>query len=70
MKMREMKDGLNVPAHGLGRAFPGGHSYDVHPSANPLIKGEAVKATLTFEHAGPVEVEFNVRASEPRDRRR
>ena len=26
----------------------------------PLIKGESVKATLNFEHAGPVEVEFSV----------
>ena len=28
--------------------------------AHPLTKGESVKATLNFEHAGPVEVEFNV----------
>ncbi len=27
---------------------------------HPLVKGESVKATLKFEHAGPVEVEFNV----------
>ena len=27
---------------------------------HPLTKGETVKATLNFEHAGPVEVEFSV----------
>ena len=25
---------------------------------HPLTKGESVKATLNFEHAGPIEVEF------------
>jgi len=28
--------------------------------AHPLTKGETVKATLNFEHAGPVEVEVKV----------
>ena len=28
--------------------------------AHPLTKGETVKATLNFEHAGPVAVEFKV----------
>jgi periplasmic copper chaperone A len=27
---------------------------------HPLTKGESLKATLNFEHAGAVEVEFNV----------
>ncbi len=27
---------------------------------HPLTKGESIKATLNFEHAGPVEVEFSV----------
>ncbi len=27
---------------------------------HPLTKGDSVKATLNFEHAGPVEVEFSV----------
>jgi copper(I)-binding protein len=26
----------------------------------PLVKGDKVKATLTLEHAGPIEVEFPV----------
>ena len=30
--------------------------------AKPLTKGEKVTATLTFEHAGPVAVEFPVEA--------
>jgi copper(I)-binding protein len=28
--------------------------------AHPLAKGDTVKATLAFEHAGPVEIEFKV----------
>ena len=28
--------------------------------AHPLVKGETVKATLKFEHAGAVEVAFKV----------
>jgi copper(I)-binding protein len=28
----------------------------------PLTKGEKIKATLTFEHAGPLEVEFTVQS--------
>jgi periplasmic copper chaperone A len=27
---------------------------------HPLTKGDSVKATLNFEHAGPIEVEFKV----------
>ncbi len=27
----------------------------------PFVKGESVKATLNFAHAGPVEVTFEVR---------
>ena len=28
--------------------------------AHPLTKGDTIKATLNFEHAGPVAVEFKV----------
>ncbi len=59
-QMRELKDGLNVPAHGSVGLSPGGTHLMFTHLAHPLIKGEAVKATLTFEHAGPVEVEFKV----------
>ncbi len=60
MKMSEMKNGLNIPAHGTIRLAPGGYHVMFTHLTKPLVKGEKVKATLTFAHAGPVEVEFNV----------
>jgi periplasmic copper chaperone A len=59
-KMRELKDGLNIPANGSVGLSPGGYHLMFTHLTHPLIKGESVKATLNFEHAGAVEVEFNV----------
>ena len=59
-KMRELKDGLTIPAHGSVAFSPGGYHIMFTHLTHPLTKGESVKATLNFEHAGPVEVEFNV----------
>ena len=58
--MRELKDGLAIPAHGSVGLSPGGYHLMFTHLTHPLTKGESVKATLNFEHAGPVEVEFNV----------
>ena len=60
MEMRELKEGLAIPAHGSVALSPGGYHLMFTHLAHPLTKGESVKATLNFEHAGPVEVEFNV----------
>ena len=60
MQMRELKDGLAVPAHGSVGLSPGGYHVMFTHLAHPLNKGESVKATLNFEHAGPVEFEFKV----------
>ena len=62
MQMRELKDGLNIPAHGAVRLAPGGYHIMFTHLTKPLVKGEKVTATLTFEHAGPVAVEFPVQA--------
>ena len=56
MKMRRARDGLNIPAHGTVRLAPSGYHVMFTHLTKPLTKGEKVKATLTFEHAGPVEV--------------
>jgi hypothetical protein len=58
--MRELKDGLNIPANGSVGLSPGGYHLMFTHLTRPLTKGESVKATLNFEHAGPVEVEFSV----------
>jgi copper(I)-binding protein len=60
MKMEEMKDGLNVPAHSAIGLGPGGYHITFTHLAHPLTKGETVKAALNFEHAGAVEVKFPV----------
>ena len=59
-KMREIKDGLAIPAHGSVVLSPGGAHLMFTHLTHPLIMGGNVKATLNFEHAGPVEVEFSV----------
>jgi periplasmic copper chaperone A len=59
-QMRQLKDGLNVPANGSVGLSPGGYHLMFTHLTHPLTKGESVKATLNFEHAGPVEVEFSV----------
>jgi copper(I)-binding protein len=60
MEMREVTGGLDIPAHGSVALAPGGYHIMFTHLAHPLAKGDTIKATLTFEHAGPVEVEFNV----------
>ncbi len=60
MKMREVKDGLEIPAHGTVKLAPSGYHLMFTGLKRPLVKGESVKATLTFEHAGAVVVDFAV----------
>ena len=60
MEMRQLKDGLDIPAHGSVALSPGGYHLMFTHLTHPLTKGESIKATLNFEHAGPVEVEFSV----------
>jgi hypothetical protein len=59
-EMREVAGGLNIPAHSSVGLAPGGYHIMFTHLAHPLAKGDSVKATLAFEHAGPVEVEFKV----------
>jgi copper(I)-binding protein len=60
MEMREVTGGLAIPAHGSLGLAPGGYHLMLTHLAHPLTKGDTVKATLAFERAGPVEVEFKV----------
>ena len=61
-RMREVAGGLAIPAHGTVGFSPGGYHIMFTHLTHPLTKGESVKATLNFEHAGPIAVEFNVMA--------
>ncbi len=60
MQMAEITNGLDIPAHGTIRLAPGGYHVMFTHLTKPLTKGEKVQATLTFAHAGPVTVDFNV----------
>jgi copper(I)-binding protein len=60
MVMREVKGGIDVPAGQTVALEPGGNHLmfmDVH---QPFKQGEEIKATLTFEKAGSVDILFSV----------
>ena len=60
MEMREVAGGLNIAAHGAVQLAPGGYHIMFTHLAHPLTKGDTIKATLNFEHAGAVPVDFKV----------
>ncbi|MGF0524440.1 copper uptake system-associated protein [Agrobacterium pusense] len=60
MIMRELKDGITIPANTTVELKPGGYHVMFMNVTRPLKEGEMVKATLFFEKAGTVEVEFQV----------
>jgi copper(I)-binding protein len=60
MSMPELKNGLDIPAHGMVQFAPGGYHVMFTHLKHPLTKGEKVRAILTFEHAPPLAIEFNV----------
>lgn len=62
MTMRGLPDGVEIPAGGEVELKPGGLHVMFMQITGPAREGEAFKATLTFEKAGPVDVEFKVEA--------
>ena len=60
MRMREMPDGLPIPAGGMAELKPGGFHLMFIGLKAPLVEGETVEATLTFEKAGTVDVTFEI----------
>jgi copper(I)-binding protein len=62
MTMREVEGGIEIPAGGTVELKPGSfHLMFMGLNARP-VEGEAFTATLEFETAGKVEVEFAVEA--------
>ena len=59
-QMRALKGGINIPAHGSVGLAPSGYHLMFTHLTHPLTKGDSVKATLNFEHAGPIDVLFMV----------
>lgn len=62
MKMRELKDGLEIPPGATVELKPGSYHIMMQSLSRPLAKGDRVKGSLTFERAGKVDVEFDVEA--------
>lgn len=62
MKMRELPDGLEIPAGETVVLSPGGFHLMFMGLNQPFVEGQTVSVTLTFEKAGTVEVPLPVMA--------
>jgi copper(I)-binding protein len=62
MKMRPLDKGLEIPPGATVELKPGSFHVMMTGITKPFVKGERVKASLTFEKAGKVDVEFAVEA--------
>ena len=60
MEMRPVPDGIEIPANGTVALEPMGYHLMLMDLKDPLQKGETFAGSLTFEHAGTVDVTFNV----------
>ncbi|MDX3928773.1 MAG: copper chaperone PCu(A)C [Shinella sp.] len=60
MKMRQLPDGIEIPAGGTVELKRGGLHVMFMGIKEPFKEGEKVKATLVFEKAGRIDVDFNV----------
>ena len=56
MVMRELPDGLELPAGETVKLEPGGYHIMFMQLNAPLVEGDTVPVTLTFEQAGDVDV--------------
>lgn len=63
MKMRELRDGLEIPAGGTVELKPGGYHLMFMKPVSPLKEGDTLKVTLKFEKAGEAVVELPVGAA-------
>jgi periplasmic copper chaperone A len=63
MKMRELTDGLPIPAQGSVALAPASYHLMFLDLKKPLKEGETFPATLTFEKAGTVSVTFAVKGT-------
>lgn len=60
MTMRNLPNGLEIPAGQTVELKPGGYHVMFMGLRQPLTEGQIVRATLTFARAGTVEVDFRV----------
>lgn len=62
MKMRELADGLKLPAGETVMLKPGGYHIMLMDLREPLVEGEAVDITLQFENAGTITLPFGIQS--------
>lgn len=62
MTMAPLPNGLDIPAKGSVELKPGSFHVMFIDLKHPLKKGDHLKAKLTFEHAGTIDVDFEVDA--------
>jgi copper(I)-binding protein len=60
MKMRPIKDGVELKAGATVEFKSGGYHLMMFDLKQQLQQGQRIKGTLTFEKAGPVDVEYVV----------
>ena len=60
MEMRPVPDGIPIPANSTVVLEPMGYHLMLMDLKHPLQKGETFAGTLTFEHAGTIDVTFHV----------
>jgi periplasmic copper chaperone A len=60
MRMRQLPDGLPIPAGETVTLAPGGYHLMFMQITQPFVEGETVPVTLTFEKAGTVDIELPV----------
>lgn len=65
MTMRPVEGGLEIPAGGEVELKPGGFHIMFMKPLEQFKEGEKRAATLVFEHAGSLDVEFKVEAMKP-----
>lgn len=66
MKMRELADGLPIPAGATVELKPGGYHLMLMELKDRLVEGETVAVTLTFATAGTIEIPFAIGAPNAR----
>lgn len=64
MKMRQVPDGLEIPAGGRVELKPGGYHLMFMAVPAPFNQGDVLKVALKFEKAGQVEVALPVEAAD------
>jgi copper(I)-binding protein len=65
MKMRQLPDGIEIPAGAKLELKSGGLHIMFMRIKHPFKEGEKFKATLNFEKAGTLDVDFKIESAKP-----